>query len=166
VADDLETTSGLRMALAEIAAFLGAQLRPPVTEAEIESAEARLGFRFPPILRRIYAIANGWSSGPPALLGLGEGNSDRMNDGDAGLLDVVAFHREEIEANGGCDDGEWIGWNHVPVVDLFDGDHLVLHRSRPGLFKWYHDQGLSGTEADSLDAWLRELLDESRKGDA
>jgi hypothetical protein len=164
--DDLETTSGLRMALAEIAADHGAQLGPPATQAEIESAEARLGFRFPPILRRIYAIANGWRSLPPLLLALGEGSSDRVNTGDAGILDIAAFYREQMEAYGGCDDGEWIGWNHVPVVDLYDGDYLVLHRSKPGLFKWWHDQGISDEEAGSMEAWLEVLLAEARAAES
>src|SRR5215471_697705 len=68
---------------------------PPVTEAELLEAEAKLGFPLPPLLRRFYReVSNGWFG--PGQSGLWQLDGPWPVDStDDEHISLVALYREE-----------------------------------------------------------------------
>ena len=142
--------------------YLGG-LAPPLTDQEIELAEAALGFKLPELLRRIYSeVANGGFGYSYGLLGLTGG--PRNEDGQD-VLGLYSTYRE-IDS----DDPLW----HWPKGLLPIGHlgcamfHCVQCTDPAGPVIWFepnpHEPGDSWEEsfipfAPSFAAYLRAWLD-------
>jgi hypothetical protein len=76
--DDLIRALRDRPRVARSRARTRARRAPPATGAQLASAEARLGFALPPLLRRLYELANGGiGPGPRGIYPL-DGNPDTL----------------------------------------------------------------------------------------
>ena len=140
------------------------KLAPPVTEAEMLVAEAKLGFSLPPLLRRLYLEVSNGDFGP----GL------RPLDGDDSLVfwyvEEHSMTQEELDAAWGVEqDGEW---DDTPVVlpekllNIYDWGcniYSYLDCSTPACPVLRNDNNISfrtfAREAQSLHEWLEAGLD-------
>jgi hypothetical protein len=150
----------------------GGPLPPPATVAEIEQAEARLGFALPPSLRRLHLeVANG-GVGPVPLYGVGSGRRDPEGDDLVGVYEgMLRPPREPYPPRPG-------GRSLVVAVDAWPTAVLPLCEPRDGVLFCLDARGgevLSGVgnalelglrhaewlqrEAPSLEAWLVRWLD-------
>jgi hypothetical protein len=119
----------------------GAPLRLPASEGEVRGAESRIGFRLPPLLRRVYAeVSDG---------GLGPGYGLLSLKGEDSLLSKYAEFRTQ-------------GWPEtlLPCWDWGDAIWSCVDTSDPENRIVTHDDVAGPTLTDfTLRSWLRAWAD-------
>jgi hypothetical protein len=133
----------------------GRALRPPVSDADLDLAEAQLGFRLHPLLRRLYSeVADGGFGPEYSLLPLAEAVSATMAKAAQGIQDPRDGQRRywPFEAVAILDWG--CGMNAVVDCRSPEGTVLLVDPN-PGLPDRAGEWGL---DSESLAAWLESWL--------
>jgi hypothetical protein len=131
---------------------------PPVTKAELRAAEARLGFAFPPLFRRVYLEVGNGGFGPGyGLLGLTDRGPQLY---DKNLVDWYIVLTTTIPAEHPQWPRQYItlcdwGCNITSVLDWTNPQGPILrHRGDRGT------DNVLVPEASSLQKWLEDWLED------
>lgn len=98
---------------------------PPATEAQIVTAEARIGFPLPPLLRRLYLqVANGGFGPAYGLIGVPGGAVDSQGD------DISMAYAERRDVS----DAQW-HWPQgtLPLIETGGASYLCIDTTSPDL---------------------------------
>lgn len=139
-----------------------AQLRPGVTDVELDSVEARFGLSLPVSFRHLYQ----WRDGQ-------DGYDSIQHNRMFMPLESVISTKELNDGFIGNDFPtlEWWRREWVPFLENGAGDCLVIdllgiNGGRPGqVVTFWHDWDNRAVEFPSLDAWLQDLVESMESGE-